>query len=85
MAYALFTNDEKISRAFPTRSDVWRHADEAGLVIEVPPEEGEPPRRELDQDYTIKACPPDNPSKAELGETETPAERGQHASGPSRV
>lgn len=59
MPYALFTNDEKISRAFPTRSDVWRHAEEAGLVIELPPVDGEPARQELDQDYTIRPCAPD--------------------------
>lgn len=79
MPYALFINDEKISRAFPTRSDVWHHADEAGLVVDIPPNEGEPPRRELDQDYTIKPCPPDD-----QGEALPPADREQpSASEPS--
>jgi hypothetical protein len=56
MPYALFSNDEQISRAFRTRDEVWQHADEAGLVIDVNTDDGAPPRRELDQDYTIRAC-----------------------------
>ena len=31
MPYALFENDAKLSRAFPTEIDVWRCAEEADL------------------------------------------------------
>lgn len=64
MPYALFTNDEKISKAFPTRQDVWRHADEAGLVIDAVTDDSKPSERVLDQDYTIKPCAPDSADKA---------------------
>ncbi len=33
MAYALFENDAKLSRALPTEMDVWRYAEDSGLVI----------------------------------------------------
>ncbi len=57
MPYALYTNDdERISRVFPTRDEVWQHADEAGLVVEVVADDGHVARRELDQDYSIRAC-----------------------------
>ncbi len=60
MPYALFSNDEKISKAFPTEHEVWEHADEAGLVIDVHSDgdEGQS-KRVLDQDYTIKPCEAD--------------------------
>ena len=31
--YALFENNTKLSRAFPTEMDVWRYAEDSGLVI----------------------------------------------------
>lgn len=64
MPYALFTNDEKISNAFPTRQDVWKHADEAGLVIDVVSDDTKQSRRVLDQDYTIKSCEADEADRA---------------------
>ena len=60
MPYALFSNDEQISQAFPTREAVWAHADEAGLVIDEMSEITHCPVRVLDQGYTIKPCPPDD-------------------------
>jgi hypothetical protein len=64
MPYALFTNDEKISKAFPTEHDVWKHADDAGLVIDVNSDgDKEATKRVLDQDYTIKPCEADPPSE----------------------
>jgi hypothetical protein len=64
MPYALFTNDEKISKTFPTEHEVWKHADEAGLVIDVRVDDDkEKPKRVLDQDYTIKPCEADPPSE----------------------
>jgi hypothetical protein len=60
MPYALFSNDEKISKAFPTKHEVWEHADEAGLVIDVNADDDEgQSKRVLDQDYTIKPCEAD--------------------------
>jgi hypothetical protein len=54
MPYALFENDDKLSRAFPTEADVWLHADEAGLMTETPAG-----KRVLEDHYTIRPCPPD--------------------------
>jgi len=64
MPYALFSNDEKISKAFPTEHEVWKHADEAGLVIDVHSNDNtEQSKRVLDQDYTIKPCEADTPAE----------------------
>lgn len=59
MPYALFTNATKVSKAFASKSDVWRHAEESGLVTEVGLGEEDPPRRILDMDYAIKECAAD--------------------------
>ncbi|MET0721596.1 MAG: hypothetical protein ABWY64_12260 [Tardiphaga sp.] len=59
MSYALFANDVKVSRAFPTKSDVWQHAADSGLVMEVGSREEDPPRRVLDMGYAIHECQPD--------------------------
>lgn len=66
MPYALFSNDERISRSFPTRRDCWKHAEEAGLVVDVTSDEEKPkPTRELDKDYAIK------PVQVETGQIAT--------------
>ena len=54
MAYALFENDAKLSRAFPTEKDAWQCAEESGLVVA-----GVHGEKRLDDDYAIKPCPPD--------------------------
>jgi hypothetical protein len=36
MPYALFENEAKLSRAFPTASDVLRCAEDCGLVVDGP-------------------------------------------------
>jgi hypothetical protein len=60
MPYALFCQEAKISKAYPTRADVWRHAAENGLVVDLSSdEENAPPRCVLDNDYTIRPCDPD--------------------------
>lgn len=60
MPYALFSNDAKLSRAYPTEADVWKLARMSGLVIDVASEEDRPtPHPVLDNDYEIRACPPD--------------------------
>lgn len=75
MPYALFTNDEQISKAYNTRQEVWQKADEAGLVIEVSPDgDDQKPERVLDADYSIKPCPPD--SDASLQPDHMPALKG---------
>jgi len=60
MPYALFSNDERISQAFPTPEAVWMHADEAGLVIDEVSNITHTSMRVLDQGYIIKLCPPDD-------------------------
>ena len=44
MPYALFCNDSKLSKAYPTEADVWKVA----------------PRPVLDNDYEIRPCEPDS-------------------------
>jgi hypothetical protein len=60
MPYALFTNNEQISKAYKTEHEVWKKADEAGLVVDAASEEKmSHPKRVLDEDYCIKPCPAD--------------------------
>lgn len=61
MPYALFTDsDGKISKSYATEADVWKHADDAGLVVDVTSdEERSHPKRVLDKDYEIRPCEPD--------------------------
>jgi hypothetical protein len=60
MPYALFCNDAKLSKAYPTEADVWKHARKSGLVVDVTSEqEKAAPRPVLDNDYEIKPCRPD--------------------------
>ena len=60
MPYALFCQDAKLSKAYPTEADVWKHAVENGLVVDVASDEEKPaPRRILDKGYAIRPCPPD--------------------------
>ena len=60
MPYALFCNDAKLSKAYPTEADVWKLARQSGLVVDAISEEERPaPRPVLDNDYEIKSCRPD--------------------------
>ena len=46
MPYALFSNEAKLSKAYPTEADVWKVAQKSGLVVDVVSEEakdGAPP------------------------------------------
>ena len=65
MPYALFSNSVKVSKAFPSKSDVWQHAAETGLVMEVGLGEDDPPRRVLDMGYAIHACAADAVEKSD--------------------
>jgi hypothetical protein len=60
MPYALFSNDAKLSKAYPTEADVWKLARRSGLVVDAVSEDEKPaPRPVLDNDYEIKPCRPD--------------------------
>jgi hypothetical protein len=54
MPYALFSNDDKLSKAYP------KDAGQSGLVVDVATAQNKAaPRPVLDNDYEIKPCPPD--------------------------
>ena len=60
MPYALFSNDAKLSKSYPTEADVWKLARQSGLVVDAATEEEKPaPRPVLDNDYEIRPCRPD--------------------------
>ena len=60
MPYALFSNDAKLSKAYPTEADVWKLARQSGLVVDVVSTAEKPgPQPVLDNDYEIKPCPGD--------------------------
>jgi hypothetical protein len=67
MPYALFCNEAKLSKAYPTEAEVWKQARRSGLVVDVTSEEEKPtPRPVLDNDYEIRPCrldPLDDPVK----------------------
>lgn len=70
MPYALFCDDAKLSKTYPTEADVWKLAAESGLVTDVESKGGVPtPRRVLDNDYEIRPC------QAEAGECPEKNER----------
>lgn len=57
MPYALFYQDAKLSKAYPTEADVWKLAKKSGLVVDtVSEEEKASPRPVLDNDYEIRPC-----------------------------
>ena len=60
MPYALFCDDAKLSKTYPTEADVWKQAQKCGLVVDaVSEEETSAPRPVLDNDYEIRPCSPD--------------------------
>ena len=83
MPYALFSNEAKLSKAYPTEADVWKHARQSGLVVDVATEEEKAaPRPVLDNDYEIRSCQPDpeeDPVKTQA-EAELEAELEFHVS-----
>ena len=40
MPYALFSNDAKLSKAYPTEAEVWKLARQSGLVVDVTTDDG---------------------------------------------
>ena len=60
MPYALFCDDAKLSKTYPTEADVWKLAADSGLVTDVASKDARPePRRILDNDYEIRSCQPE--------------------------
>jgi hypothetical protein len=60
MPYALFCHEAKLSKAYPTEADVWKLAQQSGLVVDAISEEEKPaPRPVLENDYEIRPCEPD--------------------------
>ena len=60
MPYALFCNEAKLSKAYPTEADVWKVARNSGLVVDVATgEEKANPHPVLDNDYEIRPCDPE--------------------------
>ena len=60
MPYALFSNDARLSKAYPTETDVWKVARTSGLVVDVATEEEKAnPHPVLDNDYEIRPCDPE--------------------------
>jgi hypothetical protein len=60
MPYALFYQDAKLSKAYPTEADVWKLARKSGLVVDVASDQDKPtPHPVLENDYEIRSCQPE--------------------------
>ena len=60
MPYALFCNEAKLSKAYPTEADVWKLARQSGLVVDIESRQSRfAPRPLLDNDYEIRPCRPE--------------------------
>jgi hypothetical protein len=60
MPYALFCNEARLSKTYPTEADVWKLARQSGLVLDAASDqEDRSPRSLLDNDYEIRPCRPD--------------------------
>jgi hypothetical protein len=68
MPYALFCNEAKLSKTYPTEADVWKLARHSGLVVGAADREPS-----LDNDYEIKPCRPD--PQEDPAENQAEAER----------
>jgi hypothetical protein len=87
MPYALFCEDAKLSKTYPTEADVWKLAADSGLVTDVEAKNAKPePRRLLDNDYEIRPCQPEPGECPEKNERDARAEeefqqllKGKHA------
>lgn len=76
MPYALFCDDVKVSKTYPTEANVWKHAQIGGLVIDVEPKDNLPtPRRILDNGYEIRPCPPEPGENPEQNERDAIAQQ----------
>ena len=59
MAYALFKDDQKLSRTFPTKDETLKKAEEAGLVDTIND------KPVLEDNLTVKPCAPDPEGKGD--------------------
>jgi hypothetical protein len=76
MPYALYCDDARISKAYPTAASVWQHACESGLVIDVEPKDSSAsPRQILDNGYEIRSCEPEPGENPERNEQDAQAQR----------
>jgi hypothetical protein len=84
MPYALFSKEAKLSKAYPTEADVWKHARLSGLVVDAATEDDKAaPRPVLDNDYEIRPCradPHEDPVKNQA-EAESEPELARQLSG----
>jgi hypothetical protein len=71
MPYALFEKDDQLSRSFPTRDEVWEHAEDAGLVVEA---NG---KAALEDHYSIKPCMADPIPQAQSDDWQLPKVRAR--------
>ena len=62
MPYALYENEFRLSRTFRTATDVWRCAEDCGLVVD----DGRGEQR-LDDGYSIQPCAGETADDAEPG------------------
>jgi len=77
MPYALFDGDAKVSKAYPTEQDVWRHATDTGIVVDrIADEETDEIQPVLDKGYRIKSCQPDPGEDPAKNEAEAPRDLG---------
>ncbi len=73
MPYALFCQEVKLSKAYPTEADVWERARQSGLLVDVASGDDETtPRSVFENDYEIRLCPPDG--QEDLAENQAEAE-----------
>jgi hypothetical protein len=73
MPYALFCNEARLSKAYPTEADVWKLARHSGLVVGTASDREPSQRPVLDNDYEIKPCRPD--PQEDPAENQAEAER----------
>jgi hypothetical protein len=77
MPYAIFDKDTKLSKAYPTEADVWKHARETGLIVDRSVHNNEIQEPVLDNDYQIRPCeadPREDPAQNEIDAEEAATE-----------
>lgn len=75
MPYALFCNEARLSKTYPTEADVWKLARRSGLVVDAASKQDTPaPRPVLDNDYEIRPCRADPQEDPEQNRAEAERE-----------
>ena len=78
MPYAIFDKDTKLSKAYPTEAEVWKHAKETGLIVDRIVHNNEVHQPVLDNDYEIRKCeadPREDPAQNEADAEEAAREQ----------